>query len=149
MTNSSSVFGRWSRRAQELGRALALSGGRSGRAVALACVLALGASSGCGAPDNLVLVNISGLESAITELRVSLTLDGAAARNPMPSADNPDTTSFAVYKDMRRFGVEVPAGTKQLGISVEGLNTARVAVKTGSTTVDLTQRHDASIALAK
>lgn len=149
MTNSSSFVGRWSGRAQELGRALARSGVRSGRAAALACVLALGASSGCGTPDNLVLVNVSGLESAITELRVSLTIDGAAARNPMPSTDNPDTTSFAVYKDMRRFGVEVPAGTKQLGISVEGLNTARVAVKTGSTTVDSTQRHDASIALAK
>lgn len=149
MTNSSSFVGRWSRRAQELGRRLALSGVHSGRAVLLALAVALGALPACGTPDNLVLVNVSGLESAITELRVSLTLDGAAARNTMPSADNPDTTSFAVYKDMRRFGVEVPAGTKQLGISVEGLNTARVAVKTGSTTVDLTQRHDASIALAK
>lgn len=109
----------------------------------------LGLLPACGTPDNLVLVNVAGLESAITELRVSLTLDGAAARNPMPAADNPDSTSFAVYKDMRRFGVEVPTGTVQLGISVEGLNTARVAVKTGSTTVDLTQRRDATITLAK
>ena len=117
--------------------------------LAVLALMLMGALSACGTPENLVLVNVAGLESTITELRVSLTLDGAAARNPMPAAENPDSTSFAVYKDMRRFGVEVPSGTKQLGISVEGLNTARVAVKTGSTTVDLTQRRDATITLAK
>lgn len=108
-----------------------------------------GAATGCGTPDNLVVVNVSGLEPAITELRVTLTLDGTMAKNPMPPSDNPDITSFAVYKDMRRFGVEVPAGTKQLGINVEGLSTARVALRTGSTTVDLAQRRDAAITLAK
>ncbi len=117
------------------------------RVSVLTALLALAAS--CGTPDNLVVVNVSGLEPAIAELRVTLTLDGATARNPMPPAENPDTTSFAVYKDMRRFGVEVPVGTKQLGISVEGLSTARVAVRTGSATVDLSQRHDATITLAR
>ena len=106
-------------------------------------------SLGCGGPDNLVIVNISGLEPAITELRVTLTLDGTTAKNPMPPADNPDVTSFAVYKDMRRFGVEFPAGTKQLGINVEGLSTARVALRTGSATVDLAQRREAAITLSK
>lgn len=116
-----------------------------------ACVLTClcGMSPGCGTPDNLVIVNVGGLEPAITELRVTLTLDGAMARNSMPSQDNPDTTSFAVYKDMRRFGVEVPVGTRQLGISVEGLSTARVAVRTGSVTVDLSQRRDTTITLAR
>lgn len=116
-----------------------------------ACLLAClcGMSPGCGTPDNLVIVNIGGLEPAITELRVTLTLDGAMARNSMPAQDNPDTTSFAVYKDMRRFGVEVPLGTRQLGISVEGLSTARVAVRTGSVTVDLSQRRDTTITLAR
>ena len=93
----------------------------SGRAAALAPSSSPSVLfTACGTPDNLVLVNISGLESAITELRVSLTWTARRRGNTMPSADNPDTTSFAVYKDMRRFGVEVPAGTKQLGISVEG-----------------------------
>lgn len=122
---------------------------RSWLALAGLALAAISGLPGCGTPDNLVLVNVTGLETAITELRVSLTLDGAAARNTMPPSENPDTTSFAVYKDMRRFGVEVPMGTRQLGISVEGLNTARIAVKTGSATVDLTQRRDAAIMLAK
>lgn len=119
--------------------------------IAWASLLAavLGLFSGCGQPDNLVIVQINGLEPAITELRVTLTLDGAMARNSMPAADNPDTTSFAVYKDMRRFGVEVPAGTRQLGISVEGLTTARVALRTGSTTIDLSQQHDTTISLTR
>jgi hypothetical protein len=120
---------------------------RLARAGLLLGLVGLGAD--CGTPENLVVVNISGLEPAITELRVTLTLDGATARNPMPPVDNPDTTSFAVYKDMRRFGVEVPVGTKQLGISVEGLSTARVAVRTGSATVDLSQKRDTSIALVR
>lgn len=120
---------------------------RAGAALVLWVVAGL--YPGCGTPENLVIVNVSGLETTITELRVSLTLDGAAARNSMPGSDNPDTTSFAVYKDMRRFGVEVPSGTRQLGINIEGLSTARVALKTGSATIDLTQRRDATITLAK
>lgn len=150
MTSSISLLGRWfQRELRPRPVAVAQLGRRTWLRFAVLGLLLAGLLPGCGTPDNLVLVSITGLEPTITELRVSLTLDGAAARNPMPAADNPDTTSFAVYKDMRRFGVEVPPGTKQLGISVEGLNTARVAVKTGSATVDLSQRREAAITLAK
>lgn len=110
----------------------------------------LGASlAGCGLPDDLVVVHVNGLETAITELRVTLTLDGATAKNSMPTADSPDTGSFAVYKDMRRFGVQVPGGTRTLGVTVEGLNTARVTVRVGSASVDLSQTHDATVAIER
>lgn len=110
----------------------------------------LGASlAGCGLPDDLVVVHVNGLETAITELRVTLTLDGATAKNSMPTVDSPDTGSFAVYKDMRRFGVQVPGGTRTLGVTVEGLNTARVTVRVGSASVDLSQTHDATVAIER
>lgn len=113
---------------------------------ALALGLALGA--GCGRPETLVLVNVTGLDdTTIRELRVTMTLDGVAAKNGQPTAEDPDAMSFAVYKDMQRFGIDVPTGTQKLGVNIDALNSFRVAVRTGSGMVDLTQRKDLDVAL--
>lgn len=111
----------------------------------LAMGLVLGA--GCGRPDTLVLVNVSGLETEIRELRVTMTLDGVAAKNGQPTSEDPDAMSFAIYKDMQRFGIDVPMGTQKLGVNIDGLNTFRVVVRTGSGMLDLAQRKDLDVVL--
>ena len=108
---------------------------------------ALLCGASCGRPDTLVLVNVTGLEPEIKELRVTMTLDGVAARNGQPTPDDPDAMSFSIYKDMQRFGIDVPMGTSKLGVKVDGLNTYRVAVRTGSNMIDLAQQKDLDVML--
>jgi hypothetical protein len=103
--------------------------------------------TGCGLGPNVVIVNVQGLEPAIRELRVSLLLDGTPARNPAPSTDSPEPLAFAVFRDMRRFAVEVPTGTRQLGIAIEGLNTSRSTVRTGMETLELGTQQEVTVLL--
>lgn len=105
------------------------------------------AHAGCGRPDNLVLVNVTGLESSITELHVTMTLDSVPAKNGKPLTDETDPNSFSVFQDMSRFGVEVPAGVQTLALSVSGLNTSRVVVKSATGQLDLRQGKELSLAL--
>ncbi len=101
----------------------------------------------CGRPANLVMVNVAGLEPSITELHVQLTLDGTKARNLQPSDADPDAYSFAVYKEMYRFGIEIPSGTQQLGVHIDGLNTNRVIIKVADGQLNLNQQQDLNVSL--
>lgn len=103
-------------------------------------------SAGCGRSD-LVLVSVGGIEPAITELHVTMSLDGVMARNAQPTADDPDAYSFAVYKDMQRFGVEVPVDTRILSLRIDGINTLRSVLKIGSAELDLSQRRELTVVL--
>lgn len=105
------------------------------------------ADAGCGRPDNLVVVSVTGLETGITELHVTMTLDSVPAKNAQPSADDPDLNSFSVFQDMQRFGVEVPTGVQTLALSVSALNTSRVVVKSATGQLDLRQGKELSLAL--
>jgi hypothetical protein len=102
---------------------------------------------GCGRADNLVLVSVQGLDSSITELLVTMKLDGVQAKNQVLSPDDPDMSSFTVYKNMQEFGVEVPTGTQTLGMTINGLNTSRVVVKTGDGTLDLSKSKNLDVTL--
>ena len=115
--------------------------------LAAACLALCALSTSCGRPESLVVVSVTGLDPALTELRVTMTLDGVMARNGQPTPEDPDASSFSVYKDMQRFGIDVPVGTQKLGVHIDGLNTARVVVRTGSGQLDLTQRKDLDVAL--
>lgn len=106
------------------------------------------AGGGCGRPDDLVLVTVEGLEATITELHVTMTLDGVQAKNSQPSADDPDINSFSVFQDMTHFGVEVPAGVQTLALSVSALNTSRVTVKSATGQLDLRQTKDILLKLS-
>ena len=117
----------------------------------LAC-LSLAASAlffaGCGRPDGLVVVNVTGIDTAVRELYVTMTLDGQKAKNSQPTPDDDkDGLSFSVYQNMQQFGIDVPSGTRVLGVDVNGLNTARVVVATGTGSLDVTQSQDLDIAL--
>lgn len=103
--------------------------------------------AGCGRPDNLVVVSVTGLETGITELHVTMTLDSVPAKNAQPSPDDPDINSFSVFQDMQRFGVEVPTGVQTLALSVSALNTSRVVVKSATGQLDLRQSKELSLAL--
>jgi hypothetical protein len=109
-------------------------------------LLALGGAS-CGRPDSLVLVNVTGLDPTVRELLVTMTLDGTMAKNGQLTAEDPSATSFTVYKDMQHFGIDVPTGTKRLGVKIDGLNVARVVVRTGNGELELAQRKDLDVAL--
>ena len=112
--------------------------------------LALGLAAfvaSCGLPEDLVVVQVSGIESAITELRVSITLDMIVAKNQRPSADITDPNVFTVYEDKQRFGIQIPAGTSTLGVSIEGLNTAREVLKRGSGMINLAQGQEMRVTL--
>jgi hypothetical protein len=115
------------------------------RVLALGLVALLVAS--CGLPEDLVVVQVSGLEPAITELRVTITLDMIAAKNLHPVSEVPDPNSFTVYQDMQRFGIQIPAGTSTLGVSIEGLNTAREVRKRGNGTINLAQGQEMRVTL--
>lgn len=125
---------------------LVCDGAGAGRCAILALVLAV-CLSACGRPDTLVIVTVQGLEPSITELLITLTLDGVPARNAQPTPDDPDSASFSVYKDRQRFGIDVPSSTQTLGIDLRGLNTSRVVVKRGSAQLDLGQSKDLEVTL--
>jgi hypothetical protein len=131
-TDSAQIFAPATRR---LGRSLA--------GLALLLILA----TGCGRSASLVIVSVSGLEPAITELRVTMTLDGTPAKNQQPTADDPDASSFSVFKNMQSFGIQVPAGSQTLGVNIDGLNTSRAVVRTGSGTLDVSQQQDLAVAI--
>lgn len=117
--------------------------------LALLGLLGITASDGgCGRPDDLVVVSVDGLTSAITELHVTMTLDGVQAKNSQPSADDPDVNSFSVFQDMSHFGVQVPAGVQTLALSVSALNTSRVTVKSATGQLDLRQTKDLQLKLS-
>jgi hypothetical protein len=100
-------------------------------------LLGLFSASACGGyPDGLVVVKVGGLVSSITELRVTVQLDGAPAKNTKPQADLGDL-AFVVHDDMQRFGVQVPSGTQTLGLSITGYNTNLEVVRSGSAMLSL------------
>ena len=116
-------------------------------ALGLSLLTGIASDGGCGRPDDLVVVSVDGLTSAITELHVTMTLDGVQAKNSQPSADDPDINSFSVFQDMSHFGVEVPAGVQTLALSVSALNTSRVTVKSATGQLDLRQTKDLQLKL--
>jgi len=103
--------------------------------------------SGCGGrPQNMVIVQVSGLLPRITELYVTMKLDGVPAKNSMPVPET-GTSAFIVYQQMERFGIEVPDNTQRLELDVKGFDTARDTVRQGQGSLDLTQSRDLSIEL--
>lgn len=113
---------------------------------ALAIVLVAFLAS-CGLPEDLVVVQVSGLDSAITELRVTITLDGINAKNQKPTPEISDVNTFTVYQDKQRFGIQIPAGTSTLGVNIEGLNTAREILKRGMGMINLAQGQEMRVTL--
>lgn len=103
-------------------------------------------ASSCGAPEGLVTVRVNGLIKDITALYVTIQLDGVAAKNTKPQTNLGDTT-FVVYDEMQRFGVQVPAGTQSLGVSITGYNTNLVALRAGTGSIDLAQGRELDITL--
>lgn len=112
--------------------------------VGLVFVLLLAA---CGPSSNLVVVNVQGLVGGITELYVTMQLDGVPARNSRPVAESGDG-GFVVYKGMERFGIEVPPGTGTLSLDVKGFGTTREIVRSGSASLNLAAGHELTIQLA-
>ena len=109
-------------------------------------MLALGVSGCGGRPQNMVIVQISGLLPRITELYVTMKLDDVPAKNSMPLQET-GTSAFIVYQQMERFGIEVPDNTQRLDLDVKGFDTARDTVRQGQGSLDLTQSRDLSIEL--
>ena len=107
---------------------------------------ALVLASSCGVPDGLVTVRVNGLIKDITALYVTIQLDGVMAKNTKPQSNLGDTT-FVVYDEMQRFGVQVPSGTQSLGVSVIGYNTSLVALRMGTGSLDVTQGKELDITL--
>jgi hypothetical protein len=100
-----------------------------------------------GYPSGLVIVRVSGLVSSITELLVTLQLDGVPAKNSRAPAGAADPGSFLIHDDMQRFGVQVPPETTSLTITIVGHNTALETVRTGSATLDLSQGSEVEVPL--
>lgn len=100
-----------------------------------------------GYPSGLVIVRVSGLLSSITELLVTMQLDGVPAKNTRAPAGAADPSSFLVYEGMERFGVQVPAGTSSLTITIVGHNTALENVRMGSATLDLSLGSEVEVPL--
>jgi hypothetical protein len=100
-----------------------------------------------GYPDGVVVVRVSGLVPNITELSVTMQLDGTNATNTRPSP-GVNSMTFLVTDDMSRFGIQVPAGTQSIGLKVIGYDTDLVVIRMGTTTLDVTQGKDFAITLA-
>ena len=109
-------------------------------------MLALGVSGCGGRPQNMVIVQVSGLLPRITELYVTMKLDGVPAKNSMPVPET-GTSAFIVYQQMERFGISIPDNTRRLTIDVKGFDTAREIVRQAQGSLDLSQSHDLSIEL--
>lgn len=113
----------------------------------LSLVLLAGSLTGCGGrPDNLVIVEVSGLLPRITELYVTMKLDDVAAKNTMPISES-GTSAFVVYQQMERFGIEVPVNTQRLEVDIKGFDTSRETVRQGQGSIELSKSHDLSIEL--
>ena len=119
-----------------------------GAARALLGALGVLAASCGGYPDGLVVVNVGGLVSAITQLDVTLKLDDATATNTHPQTGL-DATAFVVNDDMKRFGVQVPAGTGTLCLCIKGHNTSLVVVRSATATLNLTQGRELAVTLSE
>jgi hypothetical protein len=104
-------------------------------------------SSCGGSSGDLVIVQVSGLASTITELYVTMQLDGTTARNTNPQHGASDM-AFFVYDDMQRFGVQVPDGTQVLSLNIIGYDTSLVVVRMGSGMLSLAQGKELDITLA-
>lgn len=114
---------------------------------ALSMVLLAGSLTGCGGrPDNLVIVEVSGLLPRITELYVTMKLDDVAAKNSMPITES-GPSAFVVYQQMERFGIEVPVNTQRLSVEIKGFDTSRETVRQGQGSLELSQSRDLSIEL--
>lgn len=94
--------------------------------MALALVAACGSSEG-----QLVEVKVSGLDRTITQLNVTLRLDGVAATPSRPSKCSDTVGVFEVCEEMNRFGIEVPTGTQNLDVAVDGVGTDKQVLKHG------------------
>ena len=107
---------------------------------------ALGVSGCGGCPQNMVIIQVSGLLPRITELYVTMKLDGVPDKNSMPVPES-GTSAFIVYQQMERFGIEVPDNTQRIELDVKGFDPARDTVRQGQGSLDLTQSRDLSIEL--
>ncbi len=107
------------------------------------------AITGCeGIPPNMVVVEVKGLSSRITELYVTLRLDDTVAKNSRPSVESGEN-GFIVYQQMERFGISVPANTQRLSVDVVGYDTARSIVGRGSGVADVGKNREITVELAQ
>jgi len=86
------------------------------------------------------------LQRVLTELYVTMQLDGTAAKNTQPLPES-GTDAFVVHQQMERFGIQVPMGSSSLALSIKGFDTNRVVVRTGEVTWSLAQGQDVDVTL--
>jgi hypothetical protein len=106
-------------------------------------LLLLTASCG-GYPDGLVVVRVEGLLPTISELSVTMKLDNVDATD----SKNKPSMTFVVVDDLTRFGVQVPAGTQNVAVTVVGQDVYLQNVRSGSTMFSLSQGRDFTVTLA-
>ena len=116
------------------------------RRLAVLLLSLLGPMAGCGRSDSLVVVHVAGLVPTITELYVTMKLDGTTAKNTQPLPES-GTDAFVVHQQMERFGIQVPTGSSSLALSIKGFDTNRVVVRTGEVTWSLAQGQDVDVTL--
>lgn len=88
----------------------------------------------------------AGLQRVLTELYVTMTLDGTAAKNTQPLPES-GADAFVVHQQMERFGIQVPTGSSSLALSIKGFDTNRAIVRTGDVTWSLAQGQDVDVTL--
>lgn len=102
-----------------------------------AAPLVLALAAACGSGDTMVIVQVSGLDTTITQLNVTIQLDGALASPSKPSGCSDSRGVFEVCEQKERFGIDIPTGTQRLDLTVDAVDTNRQPRKRGQGSLDL------------
>ena len=102
-----------------------------------AAPLLLAVVAACGGGDTLVVVQVSGLDTTITQLNVTIQLDGALASPSKGSGCSDSRGVFEVCEQKERFGIDIPMGTQRLDLTVDAVDTNRQPRKRGQGSLDL------------